>query len=335
MKTLAILSIALSAVLVAGCTSPAPVQNDGTGDPGSPPATPPGGGRTVFQQAGSSTVLPIAQAWAEEYRLRDPSTELVVAGGGTGAGFKQFCRGEVHIADASRPIKDSEKADCAANGVDPFELTVAIDGLAVVLSKANTFVDHLTVAELNKIWTANTSKQANYWDEVRPGAGWPHERILLYGPGTDSGTFDYFVEVIIHPFDGTATKGRSDFTKSEDDNVLVQGVATGAKAAYSLAYFGLYYAEQNADKIRTVPIDDEKAGNGDGPFAPTAATVEGGQYQPLARPIFMYTDGAPTGKLKGYFQYGLSDEGQAVVQEEGYIKLPAAKLAEMRAKVGS
>lgn len=290
-----------------------------------PPAS--GSGQTVtYRQAGSSTVLPVAQAWAEEYGAIHRNVRFVVAGGGTGAGFKQFCRGEIQIADASRPIKSSETADCSANGITPVELAVAIDGLAVVVPKTNTFATDLTVEELNRIWTANTTKQANRWSDLRPE--WPDQRIELYGPGTDSGTFDYFVEVIITPFDGSSSKGRSDYTPSEDDNVLVRGISS---SPYALGYFGLAYVHENANVIRAVPIDEGKGG---GPVEPTNANVEAGKYSPLARPIFMYTNGKPTGALLDYFKWGMGSDGQALVEEVGYIPLPSAKQQEMLAKLG-
>lgn len=307
MRPLLPLLLALASVL-AGCTS--------TGGPG-------GESTVTYRQAGSSTVLPVAQAWAEEHPVE--GARFVVAGGGTGAGFKQFCRGEIEVADASRPIKASEAADCANASVSPFEIQIAIDGLAVVVPRSNTFVDHLTVQELNKIWTADASKQAKTWSDVR--AGWPAEKIALFGPGPDSGTFDYFVEVIVQPFDGKESKGRSDYTPSEDDNVLVQGVS---RSPYGLGYFGLAYAHENADKVRAVAIDE---GKGAGPVEPTPANVEGGRYSPLARPIFMYTDGKPSGALQSYFEWALGDEGQALVEEVGYIKLPAAQRDAALAKV--
>jgi phosphate transport system substrate-binding protein len=297
-KTPIVLSL-LTAIVLSGCT----------------------GGGEIYRQAGSSTVLPIAQAWAEEFEAKQSGVSFVVSGGGTGSGFQQFCKGEIQIADASRPIKDSEKTECAKNGIDPFELEIAIDGLAVVVSKQNTFVHELTVEELNRIWTANTSKQANKWSDLRPQ--WPDQRIELYGPGTDSGTFDYFVEVIIHPFDGKSAKTRSDYTPSEDDHILVQGVRSNA---YALAYFGLAYVRDNQATIRALAIDK---GEGGGPVEPSASNVESGKYQPLARPIFMYTNGKPTAVLLDYFKFGLGAEGQALVADVGYIPLPAAKRQHM------
>jgi phosphate transport system substrate-binding protein len=276
-----------------------------------------------FTITGSSTAYPVGQAWAEEFQAmhRDVRVDYNVLG--TGGGFQAFCRGEAGITGASRPIKESEVAACAANAITPFEVQVAIDGLAVVVSTQNTFAQDITVDELNRIWTADTTKQVNRWSELRPE--WPDEPIALYGPGTNSGTFDYFVEVIIHPKDGTETKGRSDYTPSEDDNILVQGIAS---SPYALGYFGLAYVHENADKVRAVPVD-----NGAGPVAPTNENVEGGRYAPLARPIFYYTAGEPTGLVQEFLKYGLSDDGQALVEEVGYIPLPADQLAQVRAKV--
>ena len=279
-----------------------------------------------FRQAGSSTVLPVAQAWAEEFGRLHGDVRIVVSGGGTGAGFKQFCRGEIEIADASRPIKEAERADCAAAGVEPFEIQVAIDALAVVVSRQNDFATDLTVEELNRIWTADPAKQVTRWSQLRPG--WPDEKIQLFGPGPDSGTFDYFVEVVIHPFDGASSKGRSDYTPSEDDNILVQGVSG---SPYALGYFGLAYAMENADKVKPVAIDE---GKGNGPVAPSVQSVEAGTYTPLARPIHMYTDGKPTGALLEYFRWGLGEEGQSLVADVGYVPLPAEVRQQMQAKIG-
>ncbi|MFA5943500.1 MAG: PstS family phosphate ABC transporter substrate-binding protein [Candidatus Thermoplasmatota archaeon] len=315
---------AIAALLFAGCTGSTDLGADAAPGDSIDNGCVTGGGIATFSQAGSSTVLPIAEAWAEEFGTCI-GANLVVAGGGSSSGLARFCRGEIDIADASRPIKQSEIDTCEAAGLDPVEFTVAIDGLSVVVSKSNAFVQCLTVDQLHDIWTAKTTDQANKWSDINPA--WPDESILLFGPGTDSGTFDYFKEVIIHPFDGSSASTRSDFTPSEDDNVLVQGVAS---SKYALGYFGLAYYAENKDKLNVVKIDD---GKGNGCVEPTPANVEAGTYSPLARPIFMYTDGQPTGTLKLYFERGFSDEGQAMVEEVGYIRLPAAKLVEMQAKL--
>jgi phosphate transport system substrate-binding protein len=273
---------------------------------------------------GSSTVFLVEQAWAEEFG-RAVGAQVTVAFSGTGAGFQKFCRGETDVAGASRPIKDSEAAQCAANGITPYEIQVGIDGLAVVVHPSNDFVDHLTVTELNKIWTADMSKQANRWNEVR--SEWPDQDIDLFGAGTDSGTYDYFIETMIHPFDGSSgdgSGGRSDYTPSENDHVLVQGVAG---TEYALGYFGLAYARASSSQVKTVPIlEDTKDGGqtfvtGAQPVFPTDANVGSGTYSPLSRPLFMYTDGKPTGALQEWFQLGLSPEGQELVAEVGYVTL--------------
>jgi phosphate transport system substrate-binding protein len=309
---------ALATMLLSGCTSTT----------GSTDCEPFAGTPATVSIDGSSTVYPIAEAWAEEFAYC-AGIVANVAFSGTGGGLQKFCRGEIDVADASRPIRSSETSACQANGITPFEIQVAIDGLAVVVSKQNTFVDNLKVSELNRIWTANASK------DLRPE--WPDQRIELFGPGTNSGTFDYFVEVIITPFDGSTSKGRSDYTPSEDDHVLVQGVSGTSRG---LAYFGLAYAEESANLLRVVPIiQDTKDGgktfvSGAQPVEPTPANVESGAYAPLSRPLFMYTNGAPQGQLKEWFLLGLSAEGQDVVSEVGYVKLPEAKRAEMIAKIG-
>jgi phosphate transport system substrate-binding protein len=305
MRLTLVASFALLALVLAGCTGPTKALE--------------------IQQAGSSTVLPIAAAWAEEFGKGKRDVRFVVVGGGSGAGFQKFCRGEVTVADASRPIKDSETKDCLARGITPFPIEVAIDGLAVVVSKENTFLTNLTVQELNRIWTSNASKRATHWNQLRQD--WPEQPIRLFGPGTDSGTYDYFVEVIVHPFDGKNATTTKEFQPNEDDNVLVQGVRSNPHA---LGYFGLAYATNNADTLRIVPIDE---GKGEGPVEPTPANVESGKYRPLSRPLYMYTDGPPNGTLARYFEYGLGPEGQALVQEVGYIPLPLATRESQLARI--
>jgi phosphate transport system substrate-binding protein len=329
----------VAAFLLAGCAGGAGdgARPDGVGDDGaaggdggtgggSATATPSrsGGPRVDIDQAGSSTVLPIAEAWAEEFG-RSIGASIVVGGGGSGAGINKFCRGEIDIADASRPIRPSEADACRAAGIEPFEVEVAIDGLSVVVSRSNAFVDCLTVAQLHRMWTADASRQADRWSELDPS--WPDREIELFGPGTDSGTYDYWREAIIAPSDGSSATTRSDYTASEDDNVLVSGVAG---REHAVGYFGLAYYEENADRLRVVPVDE---GKGRGCVEPTPQNVAAGTYSPLSRPLFMYVDGKPEGVLKSYFEAGLSGEGQDLVEAVGYIRLPQAKLDEMRAKV--
>ncbi len=315
---------AVAALLLSGCTG-----TTSTSD-----CTPFSGTPATIDIDGSSTVYPIAEAWAEEF-AHCAGIEANVAFSGTGGGFQKFCRGEIDVSDASRPIKSSESSACTAAGISPFEVQVAIDGLAVVVSKENTFVNDLKVSELNKIWTQNGTRQVDTWRELRPE--WPAQQIDLFGPGTNSGTFDYFVEVIIHPFDGSSSKGRSDYTPSEDDNVLVQGVAGSDDG---LGYFGLAYAQENLDKLRIVPIIQDTKDGGKTynaaakAVSPTPENVESGLYAPLSRPLFMYTNGAPSDQLKSWLEFGLSAEGQDVVAEVGYVKLPEAIRTEMMTKLG-
>ncbi|HXV74637.1 MAG TPA: PstS family phosphate ABC transporter substrate-binding protein, partial [Sphingomonadales bacterium] len=195
---------------------------------------------------GSSTVFPITEAMAEEFQIAAKGQHRVTVGiSGTGGGFKKFCRGETDISDASRPIKSSEMADCKANGIAFIELPVAFDAMAVVINPKNTWVDKLTVAELKIMWQPEAQGTVNNWNQVR--AGFPDRPLRLFGPGVDSGTFDYFTEAIV----GKAQSSRGDFTASEDDNILVQGVAGDVNA---LGFFGLAYLEENRNKIKAVPV---------------------------------------------------------------------------------
>lgn len=187
---------------------------------------------------GSSTVFPITEAMAEEFQKRHPGVKVTVGISGTGGGFKKFCRGETDISDASRPIKPSEVELCRQNGIDYIELPVAFDGLAVVVNPKNTWAACMTVRELKKIWEPEAQGRVTRWSQVRPG--WPDEELHLYGPGTDSGTYDYFTEAIV----GKEHSSRGDYMASEDDNVLVQGVASDRLA---LGFFGVAYYEQNRD----------------------------------------------------------------------------------------
>lgn len=221
---------------------------------------------------GSSTVAPLSEAAADEFQQKNSGVRVTVGTSGTGGGFEKFCRGEIDIADASRQIEDDEKALCRKNGVEWAEVQVANDGIAVVVSKDNDFVKCLTVAELRKIW--DQGSRVKNWNQVR--SSFPNRPIELYGPGTDSGTFDFFTKAI----NGEEGRSRTDYNASEDDNVLVQGVAGNAAA---LGYFGLSYYEQNQDKLKLVEVD-----GGQGCVAPSKETVQNGTYKPLSRPLFIY-----------------------------------------------
>lgn len=223
---------------------------------------------------GSSTVYPITEAVAEEFRAVQPDVRVTVGVSGTGGGFKKFTRGETDINDASRSIKNKEVALCEESNIKYVELSVAYDGLAVVANPANDWLTDITVAELKMIWEPAAQGNIMKWSQIR--AEWPNEEIHLFGPGVASGTYDYFTEAIV----GKSGASRGDFTASEDDNVLVQGIATDK---YALGFFGLAYFEENADKLKLVGVD-----NGNGGVLPTLETVKEGVYTPLSRPIFIY-----------------------------------------------
>lgn len=258
---------------------------------------------------GSSTVFPITEAVAEEFHKVYPGISTPIGVSGTGGGFKKFTIGETDISNASRPIKDSEAEIAKANGIEYVEFAIAYDGLSVMVSMENDFVDSLTVEELKRIWEPESTVKT--WKDVRPE--WPDETIKLYGPGTDSGTFDYFTEVIT----GKAGASRTDFTPSEDDNVLVQGIA-GDK--YSLGYFGYAYYAENMDKLKIVKVD-----SGSGPVEPTFDTIKDGSYAPLSRPIYMYVSKKALEQehVKVFVEYFLT-EGTALVSEVGYVQLSDA-----------
>ena len=256
---------------------------------------------------GSSTVFPITEAVAEEFGKVNPGVRVTVGVSGTGGGFKKFCKDETDINDASRPIKDKEVKLCEPNNIGYIEIPVAFDGLSVVVNKDNDWIDYLTVDELNAIWKAGSTKRM--WSDVR--SGWPRKPIKLFGPGTDSGTFDYFKEAII----GKKNNIRADFDKSEDDNFLVNGVA-GNK--YAMAFFGYAYYKENSSKIRVVPID-----GGSGPISPTEVTINDGTYAPLSRPIFIYvnSNSAEKTQVTAFIDYYI-EHAKNLVGEVGYIPLP-------------
>jgi len=264
---------------------------------------------------GSSTVYPITEAVAEEFQKADRGKTRVTVGiSGTGGGFKKFCGGETDISDASRPIKPTEVELCKKNGIEYIELPVAYDGLAVMVNPKNTWVDSMTVKELKKIWEPAAQGKVTKWSQVRPG--WPDKEIHLFGPGVDSGTFDYFTEAIV----GKGGSSRGDYTASEDDNVLVQGIATDVLA---LGFFGVAYYEHNKDRLKLVPVDDENDGNGKGPIFPEYDNVLKGTYQPLARPIFIYVNrkSADKPEVRKFVAYYM-ETGAGLSREVGYIALP-------------
>ena len=267
---------------------------------------------------GSSTVFPISEAVAEEFLAVQPRVRVTVGVSGTGGGFKKFLAGEIDINDASRPIKMKEVDKANEMDIGYIELPVAYDGLSVVVNKKNTWVDHLTVAELSKIWQPGST--VTNWSDVR--VGWPEMKIRLYGPGTDSGTFDYFTETI----NGKSGASRPDYTANEDDNALVQGIS-GDEG--SLGYFGYAYYAANQDKLKLVPID-----GGKGPIAPTQTTINNGTYAPLSRPIFIYVrpDALDRKEVRAFVDFYI-DSAAMLASEVGYIPLPDAVYARAKKRI--
>ena len=287
------------------------------------------GAKPQIKIDGSSTVEPISEAVAEDYKKKNDSVDITVGTSGTGGGFKKFGRNETDISDASRPVSHSEDSICKAAGIDYIELPIAYDGLAVVVNKENTWLTSITVKELKKMWEPGAQEKIKKWSDVNPK--WPKEEIHLFGPGTASGTYDYFTEAV----NGKAKASRGDYTASEDDNVLVQGIA-GDK--FALGYFGLAYYEQNKDKLKVVAVDDEKKENGEGGIVPTQETVKNGNYQPLSRPLFIYINKKSSAKseVKAFVDYYLAN-GAKLATEVGYVALPdeANKLVNQRWLAGT
>jgi phosphate transport system substrate-binding protein len=265
----------------------------------------------IVKLDGSSTVYPISEAVAEEFqKAKQQSIKVTVGISGTGGGFKKFCRGETDISGASRPILKKEMDDCRAAGIEYFELPVAFDALTVVIHPKNTFIKQFTVAEMKKIWEPGAQGKVMKWNQVNPQ--WPDAPMKLFGPGADSGTFDYFTEAVV----GKAKSSRGDFTASEDDNVLVQGVARDVNG---LGYFGFAYYVENKDKLKAVPIVNEKGQ----PVLPSLEAVIAGTYSPLARPIFIYVNVKAFGKgeVKEFVQYYMT-HGAKLSKEVKYVPLP-------------
>jgi len=259
---------------------------------------------------GSSTVFPITEAVAEEFRSVQPEVKVTIGVSGTGGGFKKFSRGETNLSNASRPIKDKEKKACEENNINYLELEVAYDGLAVLVNPANDWVDNFTVEELRMIWEPAAQGVIMKWNQIRPE--WPNEEIHLFGPGVASGTYDYFTEAIV----GESGSSRGDFTASEDDHVLVQGIA-GDK--FSLGFFGLAYYSENKDKLTLIGVH-----NGEEVVKPTLETVSNGTYKPLSRPLFVYVNSTSvkSPEVVEFVKFYL-DNSAELSTDVGYIPLPS------------
>ena len=273
-------------------------------------------GTSVFAQVvkvdGSSTVYPVTEAVAEEFQKANKGTKVTVGVSGTGGGFKKFCRAEIDISNASRPISKSEMDACRAAGVEYYELPVAFDALTVVINPKNAWLKQATVAELKKMWEPAAQGKVMRWNQINPT--WPDQPIKLFGAGSDSGTFDYFTEAIV----GKSKSSRGDFTASEDDNVLVQGVAGDVNA---IGYFGYAYYAENTNKLKALPIVEK---DGKPAVGPSEKTVLDGSYQPLARPIFIYVNAKSLAKpeVKKFVEFFMK-EGAQLAKEVKYVPLPA------------
>ena len=266
---------------------------------------------------GSSTVYPITEAVAEEFQKAKRGKVRVTVGiSGTGGGFKKFCRGETDITDASRPIKKSEMEACRKAGIEYIELPVAFDALTVVINPKNTWAKKMTVSDLKKMWEPAAQERITKWNQVNPA--WPDAPLKLFGPGADSGTFEYFTEAVV----GKAKASRGDFTASEDDNVLVQGVSRDVNA---LGYFGYAYYAENRERLDAVGII---AAKGKPAVEPSAKTVENGTYQPLSRPIFIYVSAksAARPEVREFIEF-YNKQADTLVREVKYIPLPAKAYA--------
>lgn len=293
-----------SLILVGGCSSEtAPRSSDGAG--GSATAITPTGSIRID---GSSTVFPISMAIAEEFGAVNPHIKVPVKQSGTGGGMKQFTVGEVDICNASRQMKDSEKEACAANGVEFIELTVAFDGMAVVANPANDWCDCITVEQLKNIWRPESDEQVTKWSDVNPD--WPDVELKLYGPGTDSGTFEYFTEAIV----GEARASRPDYTASENDNALVRGVAADKGA---LGYFGYAYFAENQDQLKLLGVN-----NGTDCVVPSEESVRAGTYTPLSRPLFIYVShkSLERPEVAEFVKFYLENVGE-LSREVGYVPI--------------
>jgi phosphate transport system substrate-binding protein len=268
---------------------------------------------TLVTLDGSSTVFPISEAVAEEFQKANPGTRVTVGISGTGGGFQKFCRGETDISDASRPISKSEIDACAKAGIEYVELPIAYDGIAIVVNPKASWIADITAAELKTLWAPEAQGKVARWTQVR--AAWPDREIHLFGAGVDSGTYDYFTEAI----NGKAKASRGDFTSSEDDNVLVQGIANDELALGFLPYA---YYEENRERLKLVPVNDAREDNGAGAILPSPDAIRTGTYQPLSRPVFIYVSTRAAGRteVQKFVEFYLA-QADPLVREVNYVGL--------------
>src|SRR5262245_22870432 len=270
---------------------------------------------------GSSTVYPIALAAADEFQKKNPKVKVTVGVSGTGGGFKKFCKGETAVSDASRPILKEEMDDAAKHKVEYVELPIAFDALTVVVSAKNDWVDFMTADELKKMWSRASQGKVTKWSDLR--AGWPDEPFKLFGPGTDSGTFDYFTEAI----NGKSGDSRSDYSASEDDNTLVRGVEQDADA---LGYFGYSYYEHHKDKLKAVKIKGQKNKE---PVEPGDENIKDGTYTPLSRPLFIYINkkSSERPEVDKFVTFYLTNAG-TLARRQKSVALPSSAYEIVRAR---
>ncbi|MGJ5633392.1 PstS family phosphate ABC transporter substrate-binding protein [Nostoc sp. CALU 1950] len=301
-------------------------NNSSPADGGATPATNTAAGSNLsgkVQIDGSSTVYPISEAMAEEFQKANPGVQVTVASSGTGGGFKKFCAGETDISNASRPIKPEEVELCKKGNIEYIELPIAYDGLSVVVNPQNNFASCLKVDELKKMWEPGAQGKVTQWNQINPK--FPAQKIGLYGPGTDSGTYDYFTQAVV----GKEGESRGDFTASEDDNTLVQGVSADQGG---IAFFGYAYYENNKEKLKLVGID-----GGKGCVQPSPQTIGDGTYQPLSRPEFIYVKktAATRPEVKAFVDFNYAPANQKLVTEVGYVPLPSDLLTEVQGRFNS
>ena len=306
--------LALSLTILAGCgggSGGGQKEEEKGGD--TKAASEGGGDAGQIAIEGSSTVIPITQAAAEGFNRQNPDVEITIGGAGTGDGFEAFCGGTTQISNASRPIKDDEVQACQENGIEFVEIPVALDGLTVVVNPQNDFANNITLDQLRTLWETNAEGQITTWNQVNPE--WPEQQINLYGPGTESGTFDFFTERV----NGEEGESRSDYQASEDDNVLVQGVSGDPNA---LGYFGFGYFEQNQQQLKALTVDS---------IAPSTETIQSGGY-PLSRPLFIYVSTQAleeNSSVQEFVNFHLENLNQFVEQAQ-YVPLSDAGAQEAR-----
>lgn len=313
---------------LAACGGENKPSGDVAGSPGAEGAkSAPGGLSGEVKVDGSSTVFPIAEAMAEEFQKANSGVRVTVGSSGTGGGFKKFCGGETDISNASRPIKPEEVELCKKGKVEYIELPISFDGLSVVVNKENK-IECLKVDDLKKMWEPTAQGKIKKWNQVNPK--FPDQDLTLYGPGTDSGTYDFFTKAVT----GEEGKSRGDYTASEDDNTLVQGVSSDKNG---LGFFGFAYYENNKDKLNLVAID-----SGKGCVKPSIETISDGTYQPLSRPEFIYVrkEAASRPEVKAFVEFQLNTANKNLISEVGYVPLPDELLTEVQKrfkeeKVGS